>query len=450
MQIEAQEPYPDVSEDRTAGPRPSTLQGRGFGYPWQRWLICLLLFLATSINYMDRSVLGILAHTLDLDLRWSENDYGNVVVAFTLAYGIGYLVAGRIIDRIGAKLGYAVFVLLWTLAAMSHALVSSVLGFGVARLCLGFAESGNFPAAIRAICEWFPVEQRALATGLFNSGSNAAALVAPFFIAAILGRFGNWRYAFAGVGALGLLWLVLWLIFPYDRLRPNPDKQDTAIGSAETGYSEAPLSWRQLLKLRSMWGLIVVKAMTDPVWWLYLFWLPKFLQERFHLSVAMLGAPLATVYCFSSLGAVAGGWLSGALIRRGLSAIAARKWVLAGAAALTLSLVLGTHLHTIRSVVILFSVLTAAHQAWAANLFTVNSDLIPRSSLSTSVGIAGAAGALGGVSFQKFTGLVLMHTHGDYTAIFFMAAFAYPVSLFIFHLLTRRPYVGSAAPAMIQ
>ena len=450
MHIEAPELNPNISEPHPNVQTPSTIRGRRYGHAWQRWLICLLLFLATSINYMDRSVLGILAHTLDLDLRWSENDYGNIVVAFTLAYGIGYLVAGRVIDRIGAKLGYAVFVLLWTLAAMSHALVSSVLGFGIARFCLGFAESGNFPAAIRAICEWFPVEQRALATGLFNSGSNAAALVAPFFIAAILNRFGNWRYAFAGVGALGLLWLVLWMIFPYDRLRREAGEQDAVIRSAEEGPSEVPLAWRQLLKLRSMWGLIVVKVMTDPVWWLYLFWLPKFLQERFHLTIAMLGKPLATVYCFSSLGAVAGGWISGALIRRGFNAVSARKWVLAGAATLALSLVLGTHLHTIRAVVILFSVLTAAHQAWAANLFTVNSDLIPRSSLSTSVGIAGAAGALGGVFFQKFTGLLLMHTHGNYTVVFFLAALAYPASLFIFHLLTRRDGAEPVAPAITR
>jgi ACS family hexuronate transporter-like MFS transporter len=226
------------------------------------------------------------------------------------------------------------------------------------------------------------------------------------------------------------------MIFPYNRLRRAAAKQEQT-RMAKEGHPEAPLAWRQLLKLRSMWGLIVVKAMTDPVWWLYLFWLPKFLQERFHLTVAMLGTPLATVYCFSSLGAVAGGWISGALIRRGMSAVSARKWVLAGAATLALALVLGTHLHTIGGVVTLFSVLTAAHQAWAANLFTVNSDLIPRSSLSTSVGIAGAAGALGGVFFQKFTGLLLLHTHGDYTVVFFVAAFAYPVSLFLFHLLTR-------------
>ena len=401
-----------------------------------RWIICLLLFAATSINYMDRSVLGILAHTLDLELHWSEDNYGNIVVAFTLAYGIGYLVAGRVIDRIGAKMGYALFVFLWTLAAMAHAVVSSVLGFGVARFSLGFAESGNFPAAIRSITEWFPVEERALATGLFNSGSNAAALVAPFFIAAILARFHSWRYAFLGVGGLGLIWLIFWLAFPYDRLMRR-DRQSDAHLEATVATPSEPMRWQDLMRMRQTWALVVIKAMTDPVWWLYLFWLPKFLQERFHLSVAEIGVPLATVYCFSSCGAVVGGWLSGALIRRGVKVIDARKRVLAGCAVLSLLLISGTHLDTIQSVVALFSVLTAAHQAWAANLFAANSDLFPRSSLSTSVGIAGAAGAFGGVCFQKFTGHVLQLTHGNYTIVFFFAALAYPISLAAFHLLTQ-------------
>ncbi len=384
---------------------------------------------------MDRSVLGILAHTLDLELHWSEDNYGNIVVAFTLAYGIGYLVAGRVIDRIGAKMGYALFVFLWTLAAMAHAVVSSVFGFGIARFSLGFAESGNFPAAIRAITEWFPVEERALATGLFNSGSNAAALVAPFFIAAILARFHSWRYAFLGVGGLGLIWLLFWLAFPYDRLQRRGRQSDARVDT--TAIPSEPMRWQDLMRMRQTWALVVIKAMTDPVWWLYLFWLPKFLQERFHLSVAEIGVPLATVYCFSSCGAVVGGWLSGAMIRRGVKVIDARKRVLAGCAVLSLLLISGTHLDTIQSVVALFSVLTAAHQAWAANLFAANSDLIPRSSLSTSVGIAGAAGAFGGVCFQKFTGHVLQLTHGNYTIVFFFAALAYPVSLVAFHLLTR-------------
>ena len=405
---------------------------------WHRWIVCLLLFLATSINYMDRSVLGILAHTLDVELHWTEDNYGNIVVAFTLAYGIGYLVAGRVIDRIGAKMGYAVFVFLWTIAAIAHAAATSVFGFGVARFSLGFAESGNFPAAIRAITEWFQPEERALATGIFNAGTNAAALVAPFFIASIIARFHSWRYAFVGVGSLGLVWLVLWLLFPYDRLRKG---QEASLAAKQATVAPAvdgpPIKWQELLRLRQTWGLIAIKALSDPAWWLYLFWLPKFLQIRFGLTVAEIGVPLATVYCVSSIGAVVGGWLSGFLIRRGVAPIRARKQVLAGCSVLGFLLIGGTHLHTVASVVTLFSIITAAHQAWSANLFAANSDIFPLSTLSTATGIGGAAGAFGGVLFQKFTAHVLQTTNGDYTLIFFFAALAYPLSLGIYHLLTR-------------
>jgi MFS transporter, ACS family, hexuronate transporter len=407
---------------------------------WRRWFVCFLLFSATSINYMDRSVLGILGQTLEIQLHWTEDNYANIVVAFTCAYGIGYVVAGRVVDRIGTKAGYALFVFLWTAAAMAHATVTSVGGFAIARFALGFAESGNFPAAIRAISEWFPPEERALATGLFNSGSNSASLVAPFFIAFILSRYHSWRYAFFGVGSLGLIWLLLWLTFPYDGFR-NAAVTNSGLAPAAVGRS--PMRWQDLLRLRQTWAFIVIKAMTDPVWWLYLFWLPKFLQYRFHLSVSGFGAPLAAVYCISSLGAVGGGWLSGYWIRSGIAAIDARKRVLLVCAVLALLLIAGTHLTTVGSVVFLFSVLTAAHQAWAANLFVANSDIFPRSVLSTVVGIGGAAGAFGGVCFQEFTGYVLQITHGNYALIFLCGALAYPLSLAVFHLLTRKSFLVS-------
>ena len=407
---------------------------------WHRWAVCLLLFLATSINYMDRSVLGILAHTLDLELHWTEENYGSIVVAFTLAYAVGYLVAGRVIDRIGTRLGYALFVLLWTIAAMAHAAVTSVMGFEVARFALGFAESGNFPAAIRAISEWFPPEESALATGLFNSGSISAALVAPYFISQILEHFHSWRYAFVGVGGLGIVWLVFWLAFPYDR-RENPGTSpaDSDHTSLPVILHDPPLPWHKLLRLKQLWGFVLIKAMTDPVWWLYIFWLPKFLQERFHLTVAQLSAPLAIVYAIAALGAILGGWLSGMWIRRGVSALGARKRVLVGCAVLTIPLIAASHLESLGAVVALFSLITAAHQAWAANVFAANSDVFPRSTLSTAVGIAGAAGGLGGVLFQKFTGYTLEITHGNYTSVFLVAAMAYPLSLVAFHLLTLKP-----------
>lgn len=403
-----------------------------------RWLVVGLLFLATGINYMDRSALGILAHTLDLEFKWSEESYGNIVLAFTLAYGVGYIVAGRIVDWIGTKAGYAIFVFLWTLAAMSHAVAGSVTGFFFARLCLGFAESGNFPAAIRAISEWFEPEERALATGIFNSGSNLAALAAPGFIAYILYRYHSWRYAFLGVGVLGFVWLLLWLAFPYQRLlRLGGDGASrSVVVEASTGSR-----WSDLLRLRVMWAFVLVKAMTDPVWWLYLFWLPKFLQQRFHLSVAEIGVPLAVIYCVSSLGALVGGWSAGYLIRRGWGVLAARKAILTVCAACALLLMLATRLQTLTEIVALFSVLTAAHQAWAANLFAANADCFPAATLSSSVGIAGASGALGGVVFQKFTGWMLQASHGDYTIVFLVAGMAYAVALLVFHILTMKKTV---------
>jgi len=418
---------PIHTETEIAAPK-ETLKNR------YRWFVVALLFLATGINYMDRSALGILAHTLDLEFKWSEDSYGNIVIAFTLAYGVGYIIAGRIVDWLGTRIGYAVFVFLWTLAAISHAFAGSVGGFFFARLCLGFAESGNFPAAIRAISEWFVPEERAFATGLFNSGSNLAALVAPGFIAFILARYHSWRAAFVGVGFLGFVWLILWLIFPYQRLLAGEGKgsvQSVAMGTTQSKR------WIDLLRLRVMWAFVFVKAMTDPVWWLYLFWLPKFLQERFHLSVAQIGIPLAIIYCASSVGAVLGGWSAGYLIRRGWKILNARKAVLAVSAGCALLLMLATRLDSLAEMIALFSVLTAAHQAWAANLFAANADCFPAATLSSSVGIAGAAGALGGVIFQKFTGLVLQVSHGDYTLVFLVAGVAYAAALFVFHALTK-------------
>lgn len=404
--------------------------------------------MATAINYMDRAVLGILAHTLQVDLGWSERSYSHVVVAFTLAYGIGYIPAGHLMDRIGVKLGYAISVAIWTLAAMGHALVTSVSGFGCMRFLLGLGESGNFPAAIRAVSEWFAPQERALAVGIFNAGSNASALIAPFFIASLLARYGSWRAAFLGIGCLGLLWLVAWLLFPYNWLRqpanalgPSEDEQE-----AHVPESLETRGWKQLLSLPSMWAFIVAKACTDPVWWLYLLWLPKYLQERFHLSVAQIWMPLAIIYCAASFGAVAGGWLSGHWIRRGTPVILARRRMLLLCAYLALTLLSATSMHTLWAVVSLFSLLTAMHQGWAATLFAANADVFPRSHLSLAVGIAGAAGALGGALFQELTGYILQATHGDYGPIFFLATLAYPVSYVAFRKLVAIPNTQGAQP----
>jgi MFS transporter, ACS family, hexuronate transporter len=403
-----------------------------------RWVICALLFFATTINYMDRQVLGILAPTLQKDIGWSEAQYGAIVSWFTLAYAIGYLGAGRLMDKIGTRLGFAVSIVIWSLAAIAHSFARTVTGFGLARAALGVGESGNFPASIKTVAEWFPVRERALATGIFNAGSNIGAIVTPLVVPWIALTWG-WRAAFIATGALGFVWLLFWLpIYRPPQEHPKVSAAELALIRSDPQESIAPAKWSTLLKHRQTWAYAIGKFMTDPIWWFYLFWLPKFLDARYGIKLASVALPLIVIYVMADVGSVFGGWLSGALIKRRWSVNAARKTTMLIAAVAILPTMFAPAANALWLSVTIVGVAALAHQWWSANIFTLASDMFPRRSLGTVVGIGGFAGAMGGVLFQRATGVVLQSNGDDYTPIFIVCGLAYVSALLIIHLLVPR------------
>jgi ACS family hexuronate transporter-like MFS transporter len=426
-----------------------------------RWAICALLFTATTVNYIDRQVLGILAPTLQRDVGWNEADYGNIVSWFTLAYGAGFLFAGRAIDALGTRVGLAAALVAWSLAAMAHALARTVGGFSVARFALGLGESANFPASIKTVAEWFPPRERALATGVFNAGTNVGAIVTPLLVPWIALTWG-WRTAFVVTGALGFLWLGAWLAY-YRRPEEHPRLtaaeltyiRGGAAGEAadRAAAAEPPVRWLALLRHRQTWAVAAAKGLTDGVWWFYLFWLPKFLDAEFGVKLAGLAAPLVVIYLVADVGSVGGGWLSSALLARGWTANRARKTAMLAMALLIVPTMLAPRAGGLWTAVALVSVAAAAHQGWSANAYTLASDMFPRRAVASVIGVAGAAGALGGFLFQRATGRVLQST-GDYRPIFVVCGLAYLCAWAAVHLLAPRltpaalgPAPGPAAPA---
>jgi len=421
-----------------------------------RWTICGLLFLAATINYIDRQVIGILKPTLQTQFGWSEIDYSDIVFAFQLAYAIGFIFAGSIVDRLGIKRGFALALVIWSLAAMAAAEVtrfgpaasamlgafglaysSSVAGFIVVRFLLGLGESGNFPAAIKTVAEWFPRSERAFATGLFNAGTNIGAVVTPMTVPFITAAFG-WYWAFVITGLLGFAWLVLWLIV-YDR----PDRHPR-VGGAELAYiSSDPaepavrVPWASLMRYRQTWSYAGAKFLTDPIWWMYLFWLPDFFSRNYGLSLLQLGPPIIVVYVVADIGSVGGGWLSSALIKRGWSVHAARKTAMLACAIAVVPIVFATRVQSMWAAVALISLATAAHQGWSANCFTLASDMFPREAVGSVVGLGGMAGAVGGMLIAKVVGYVLQMT-GSYTIVLTMAGAAYLLALAYVQLLTPK------------
>jgi ACS family hexuronate transporter-like MFS transporter len=403
-----------------------------------RWVICALLFFATTINYMDRQVLGILAPTLQKDIGWTETQYGAIVSWFTLAYAIGYLGAGRLMDKIGTRLGFAVSIVIWSLAAIAHSFARTVTGFGLARAALGVGESGNFPASIKTVAEWFPVRERAFATGIFNAGSNIGAIVTPLVVPWIALTWG-WRAAFIATGALGFVWLLFWLpIYRRPEEHPKVSAAELALIRSDPQESIAPAKWSTLLKHRQTWAYAIGKFMTDPIWWFYLFWLPKFLDARYGIKLASIALPLIVIYVMADVGSIFGGWLSGALINRRWSVNAARKTTMLIAAVAILPTMFAPAANALWLSVTIVGVAALAHQWWSANIFTLASDMFPRRSLGTVVGIGGFAGAMGGVLFQRATGVVLQSNGDDYTPIFIVCGLAYVSALLIIHLLVPR------------
>ncbi|MDE1162518.1 MAG: MFS transporter [Acidobacteriaceae bacterium] len=413
-----------------------------------RWFVCFLLFLATTINYMDRGVFSFiepLLHNVKF-MGWNhaadqfhqpvfDNNFGNVLIYFQLAYGVGFLFVGRIIDKLGTKTGYAVAIAIWGLASMSHSLVTSVVGFCIARIFLGLGECGNFPAAIKATTEWFPAEERAKAVGLFNSGSNVSFFLAPLIIAAVTTRFG-WRSAFIATGSMGMVWLVLWLSFPYNKLR----RSGTMTQAELEPVVERSHPILSILSHPGTYAFAVGKGLTDGVWWFYLFYLPQFLNRNYGLDLEHAYWYIVTVYVVSSVGSIFGGALSGWRMNRGATVNSGRKFAMLAMALLVLPLVCVPHLGTLFPhnpwpATLVIALAAAAHQGWSANLFSTPSDMFPATAVSTVVGIGGAAGAAGGAAF---TWIVKRNLSLHPLLVFTTAACAYIIALAIFQLLVPR------------
>jgi MFS transporter, ACS family, hexuronate transporter len=389
-----------------------------------RWRICALLFFATTLNYLDRQVIGILAPDLQSSLHWSDMDYANIVAAFKIAYAIGLVSMGDILDRVGTRRGYALGLTAWSFAGMAHAFVGSVFGFGVARAALGFSEAANFPAAVKTVAEWFPRRERAFATGLFNSGANIGAILAPLVVPIIAVKWG-WQWAFILTGALGFLWLGFWLT-----TYRKPD-QHPRLSASELAYIQADgietterISWRRLLPHRETVTVCLLKFVTDPVWWFFLFWLPKFLHDRYAVSLLDLGPPLVVIYVASDVGSIAGGWMSSHLIARGWSVDSARKTTILSFGVLALPIFFASRTSSLWTAVVLISLGTAAHQACSSNIYTIMSDVFPRRIVGSVVGLSGMAGAISGALISEFVGFILTRT-GSYTIVFTMFSFAY-------------------------
>lgn len=403
-----------------------------------RWTICALIFIATTINYVDRQVIGILAPTLQRELGWTEVQYGQIVSWFSLAYGIGFLGMGRLLDRIGVRRGFAVAIVAWSLAAMGHALARTAGAFSAARALLGLGESGNFPGSIKAVAEWFPKKERALATGIFNAGSNVGAVLAPLLVPWITLTWG-WEWAFIATGALGFVWLVFWLaIYRSPERHPRVSRAELAHIRSDPVERTESIPWRRLLTHRQTWAFALGKFMTDPIWLFYLFWLPKFLDANWGIKLSHLALPLIIIYVVADAGSVAGGWLSGALISRGWSVNRGRKTAMLVAALLIMPTMLAPQAKSVWLAVAIVSVAAAAHQWWSANLFTLTSDMFPRRAVASVVGIGGFVGAIGSVLFQRATGRILQATGSNYAIIFVICGVAYVLALLVIHLLVPR------------
>ena len=415
--------------------RPAVERPKRFGY---RWTIVALLFAATTINYVDRQVLGILAPTLSAELAWSETDYGRIVSWFSFAYGFGLLMMGRALDWIGVRRGFSFAIVAWSLAAMGHALARSVAGFSLARAALGLGEAGNFPGAIKSVAEWFPKRERAFATGILNAGSNVGAIVAPLLVPALTLALG-WQWAFIITGALGFVWLFFWLaLYQSPESHPHVTPDELAYIRSDPPDKPGHIPWLRLLGYRQTWAFVIGKAMTDPIWLFYLFWLPKFLDTNFGVKLAGLAAPLVVIYLVADVGSIGGGWLSSRLIGLGWSVNRGRKTAMLLAAVAIVPTAFATSAGSMWMAVAIVSLAAAAHQWWSCNLFTTVSDLFPRKAVASVTGLGGFAGAISAMLFQRATGRILDATNSNYAIIFLICGSAYISALLFIHLLTPR------------
>jgi ACS family hexuronate transporter-like MFS transporter len=437
---------------------------------WWRWRICALLFFAATVNYIDRQVIGILKPTLVKEFAWQdERIYAAIVFSFQLAYAIGLVLAGRVIDKVGIRRGFTLAVFVWSLAAIAHAaadwfswlrlptlnldaatgfsvvmLSGAAAGFALSRFVLGLGEAGNFPASIKAVAEWFPRKERALATGIFNSGTNIGALVTPLVVPWITLRWG-WQWAFILTGATGFLWMAWWLkAYRNPEAHPHLSAAELAHIRSDPPEATAPVPWRTLLPHPQTWAFAIGKFMTDPVWWLYLFWIPDFLNRNHGLDLKSIGLPLVVIYLVADAGSIGGGWLSSALIKRGWTTNRARKTAMLLCSLAVVPIMAAARVSDLWSAVWLVALAAAAHQGWSANLFTLVSDTFPRPAVGSVVGIGGMAGAVGGMIISLVVGEILQRT-GSYVPIFIMAGSMYLLALLLIHALMPR-----LQPAEIQ
>ena len=420
------------SAERAAGPAEQGNVGH------VRWLVCALLFFAATVNYMDRQVIGLLKPTLQLELGWSEIGYGRIIVAFQVAYGLSLFFIGKWIDRVGTRVGFAVAVFFWSLSAMAHAAATSMFQFGLARFSLGLGEAGSFPASIKSVAEWFPKRERALATGIFNSGANVGAFVAPLVVRWLTNRFG-WRMAFVGTGALGIVWIIAWLGL---YRRPEASRLVSAeevayIQSDRESVTTTAVPWRMMLRLRQAWAVGLGKFFTDPIWWVYLFWMPDFLHRNFHLDLSGMALPLFVVYTGASVGSVSGGWLSSAMLKRGRSVNASRKTAMLVCALAVTPVMLAARTTHAWSAILLVALAAGAHQGWSANIYTLASDMFPRGAVASVVGFGTLLGSIGGMIMSYGVGDILQR-QGSYLLVFTIAGTAYLVALAFIQSLAPR------------
>ena len=419
----------------------SAILHRPFQLSHLRWYICALLFFGSMVNYLDRGTIAIVAHDLQRIFGWKESDYGWIVFAFQLAYAVMMLVSGAVIDGLGTRVGYALAMTWWSLAAMGHALARGMWSFAAARFLLGAGEAGNFPAAIKAVAEWFPRRERALSTGIFNAGTNVGAVAAYPIVGWLLLEWG-WKAAFVGTGALGFSCLALWLAFyrlPRDHPWISAAERDYIESSGGGRYEESQpeMPWRSIFGYRQAWGFTLAKFMTDPIWWFYIFWLPKYLIEVRHFSIARLEIFGMIPFLAAVPGSVAGGWFSGFLMKRGWSVNRARKTAMAVCAFSMPAVILAAFSPSPWWALGLISLTTSAHQGWSANVFTLASDIFAKRDVASIVGVGGAAGAVGGMIIAPVAGYVLQYFH-SYVPLFIVAGVMHPLAFGIVQLLIPR------------
>ena len=414
-----------------------------------RWIIVTLIFFATTINYIDRQIIGLLKPVLEAEFNWTESDFAHIVMAFTAAYAIGLLIMGRVIDKIGTKTGYTLVITLWSIAGMLHALARNAFQFMVARFGLGIGEAGNFPAGMKAISEWFPKKERGIATGIFNSGPSVGVVMALLIVPWILNRYG-WHEVFWITGALGFVWLIFWLIF-----YQTPEKQKR-LGSEELALiaegrdtvtkagAKDKIKWYRLFTFPQTWALITGKGLIDPIFWFFLFWLPSYFSSAYEIDLKRPSLELIIIYSATTVGSVLGGYFSSALIKRGWPVIRARKTALLIFAIAELSIILAQYITAAWMAVAIISIAVAVHQAWATNVFTMASDMFPSEAVGSAVGIAGMAGAVGGILFPLLIGFLLdsYKASGNitvgYNILFTICGLTYLTAWLIIHLLTRK------------